>query len=174
LDVLQTLPTHELPAATIPHEQEQLAERDREVAQAEAELQVAEGKLAQAKQEREYQEYQFSVTASNRELQMQQQELQREAQIQKREEQERTRDFQLAQITAQMQAIETQLAALSAVRSPYNAKIHRVKFDGQENQNLGVELTLVVSGKLTVPSAVPTSAARAQPIGAVPGAPSAE
>jgi hypothetical protein len=58
--------------------------------------------------------------------------------------------------------------------SPYHAKIHRVKFEGQENQNLVVELTLVVSGKLTVPSVVPAGAARVQPIGAVPGAPSAE
>jgi DNA repair exonuclease SbcCD ATPase subunit len=145
LDLLQSMPNDQVPAATIPHEQEVLKQKQQELDQARAEMQVAEGKLAQAQQERQYQEYLHSLEMSKRAISIQQAELQHQDELQRQEEQERDRSFKLAQLETQMQQLDTQLFSLSAVRSPYDGEIQRVVWKQQNDQNLIVELVLVAN-----------------------------
>jgi hypothetical protein len=146
LDLLQAMPSHELPEATLPHETEVLAQRQREVAQANAELQVTESQLVKAQTDRQYQEYLYSLEMSKRAIAIQESEIQRQGQLQRQQEQERERAFQLAQLTAQMQTLDSQIVQLSAVRSPFSGKVRRIQFQQQNDQALLVELTLLADG----------------------------
>lgn len=148
IDILATLPADEVPVVVVAHEQEKLKQRDSDVQQAQSGLRLAEGKLEAAKRDYQYQSYEYSLELSKRDISIQQQEQQ---------QRQRDRDFQIAQVTAQLQNIETQLAALSIVRSPYNGKIQRVKWLGQDNQNLTVELTLITGDLRNVPRPNATS-----------------
>lgn len=141
LDLLSGMP--DLPAATLPHEQEVLKQRQQELDQSRAELQLAEAQLAQAQQDRQYQEYLHSLEMSKRTIALQQADLQRQEQLQRQQEQERDRSFQVATLSSQMQQLDTQLSALAAVRSPYSGKIQRISWEAQNDQNLMVELTLI-------------------------------
>ena len=143
LDLLASMPAGQLPEATLPHEQEVLKQKQQELDQARAEMQLAEAKLAQAQQDRQYQEYLHSLEMSKRSIAIQQGELQRQEQLQRQEEQERDRSFKLAQLETQMQQLDSQLFSLSSVRSPFNGKIQRLVWQGQTDQNLVVELTLI-------------------------------
>lgn len=151
LDLLATIPDAELPEATVPHETELLEQRRRELDQANADLQLAEAQLAKAQSDRLHQEYLHSLELSKRAIALEQAELQRREQVLTAQQQERDRAFQLAQLEAQVQALETQLFALSAVRSPYTGTIQRIKYEGQTDQSLVVELTLVVGGSDAAP-----------------------
>ncbi|HHP7245551.1 MAG TPA: hypothetical protein ACFE0H_12770 [Elainellaceae cyanobacterium] len=142
-DMLQSMPSANLPEATIPHEQEMLSQRQQAVEQTQADLQLTEAKLAQAQQDRQYQEYLHSIEMSKRALSIQQQELQRQEQLQNQQSQERDRSFQLAQLEAQLEQIDLQLITLSAVRSPFNGRVQRIQWEGQNDQNLIAELVLV-------------------------------
>ncbi|NEQ24658.1 MAG: hypothetical protein F6K28_37235, partial [Microcoleus sp. SIO2G3] len=146
VDMLTALPDAQLPESTIPHETEVLAQRQQAIDQANADLQLAEAQLGQAQQERQFQEYQHSLEMSKRAIAIEQGRLQRSEQLQNQQEQEQQRLYQIAQLEMQMQTIDTQLFQLSAVRSPYSGTISRIKFEGQNDQALTVELTLVVSG----------------------------
>ncbi|NJL22870.1 MAG: hypothetical protein HC895_21895 [Leptolyngbyaceae cyanobacterium SM1_3_5] len=146
LDMLTSLPSDDLPEATIPHETQVLAQRQQELDQANADLQLAEAQLSQAQAERSHQEYLHSLEMSKRAIAIEQGRLQRAEQLQNQQEQEQQRLFQIAQLEGQLSTIETQLFQLSAVRSPYSGTIGRIKFEGQADQALTVELTLVVSG----------------------------
>lgn len=152
LDMFESMPAATLPEATIPHETERLKQKEQELEAARAELQLTEAKLAQAQQERQYQEYQHSLELSKRAIAIQQAQLQRAEQFQRQQEQERERSFQLAQLGVQMQQLETQLAALSTVRSPYAGTIQRVKWEGQNDQNLVVQLVLVADSAGSSPA----------------------
>lgn len=143
IDLLDSMPDEQIPEATLPHEQEVLKQKQQELDQSRAEMQLAEAKLAQAQQDRQYQEYLHSLEMSKRTLSIQQAELQRQEQRQQQQEQERDRSFKLAQLETQMQQIDSQLFTLSAVRSPYSGKIQRVSWQGQNDQNLVVQLTLI-------------------------------
>lgn len=146
LDMLVSMENPSLPAATIPHEEEVLGQRQQELAQAEAELAVAEGLLHQAEAERQYQEYQHSLEMSQRAIAIQQAELQRQEELQHQQAEERDRAFELAQLESQLQNLEAQLFTLSAIRSPYSGVIQRLKIQEQRDQNLIVELSLVADG----------------------------
>lgn len=134
-----------VPEEVIAHETVVLEERQREVDQAEAELLLAQGKLSQAQNERQFEEYRHSVTLANRQLQIQQNELERQGQWQRWQEAERNRSFQLAQVEAQRQQVEGQLLDLRAIRAPMSGRITRIKWIGQNDQNLIVELTLLAN-----------------------------
>jgi hypothetical protein len=162
LDLLQSLPRAEVPEATVPHETELLKQRQQEVDQANAELEVSQGQLAQAQQDRQYQEYQHSLELSKRAIALQQAELQRQDQLQQQQAQERDRSFQIAQLEAQMQTLDSQLVSLSAVRSPYAGVIQRMRYEGQTDQSLTVELVLVV-GNAATPSPGASSTPAASP-----------
>ena len=131
LDLIQSLPKNEVPEATVPHEQAVLEQKQREADQALADVELSRGKLAKAQSDRQFQEYQHSLEMSKRSIALRQQEIQQQG--------------ELAQVEGQLSQIETQLSTLSAVRSPYAGKIQRLKFQGQADQSLTVELVLVIS-----------------------------
>lgn len=145
LDMLDALPDAQLPEATVPHEQEMLKQRQQALDQANAEISLAQAQLSQAQQKRQFDEYQHSLEMSKRSIAIEQSRLQRSEQLQKQQEQEQARSFQIAQLEVQMQTLDTQLFALSAVRSPYSGTVQRIKYEGQDDQNLAVTLTLIVS-----------------------------
>jgi len=149
VDMLDALPDEEVPEAVLPHEREVLAQRQRELDQAKAELALAQGKLAQRQQERQFQEYQHSITVANRQLQIEQNQLERQAQLQRQQQAERDRSFQIAQLESQKSQVEMQLVSLAAVRAPWTGRIQRIRWEEQRDQNLVVQLTLVADGERT-------------------------
>jgi hypothetical protein len=172
LDQLEAIPAAELPPAVLPHERERLKQRQQDYAQAQGELDLARARLSKAQDDRRYTEYLHSLEVSKRAIALQQAELQRQEQQQRMQDQERDRAFKLAQLMAQLQTLETQLTALSAVRSPYAGKVQRIKWNGQNNQTLNVELTLLVNGRgnpATSPSAAPRAGESRPSAGGRPG-----
>jgi hypothetical protein len=141
LDVLRTLPQSELPEAIIPHEELVLGEKEREYNQAIAEVNLAQGKLSKSQQKRQIDEYNHSLEKSKLAIAQREQELQQQGQI--------------ADLAARLSQIEISLSQLSAVRSPYSGSIQKIKFEGQNDQNLTVELILVIN-RNSRPSAIPT------------------
>ncbi|NJN57769.1 MAG: hypothetical protein HC879_09850 [Leptolyngbyaceae cyanobacterium SL_5_9] len=161
LDMLTGMDNSQIPQATIPHEEEVLKQKQQLLNQARADLQLAEAQLGQAQSERQFQEYQHSLEMSKRAISIQQAELQRQEEVQHQQAELRDRAYDVAQLEAQIQNLETQLFTLSAVRSPYAGTIQRVKFEGQNDQSLIVELVLVTgdispsSGTGTAPTGTP-------------------
>jgi hypothetical protein len=161
LDMLTGIDSSQIPQATIPHEEEVLRQKQQLLDQARADLQLAQAQLGQAQSERQYQEYQHSLEMSKRAISIQQAELQRQEEVQHQQAELRDRAYDVAQLETQIQNLETQLFTLSAVRSPYAGTIQRVKFEGQNDQNLIVELVLVTgdvspsSGTGTAPAGTP-------------------
>jgi multidrug efflux pump subunit AcrA (membrane-fusion protein) len=91
-----------------------------------------------------YREYEYSLALAQRQEQENQQRLAYAEQLQRVEEQQRDRELQIAQLEAQLQDIHQQLAELSTVRSPYRGTIRRVKWLGQSDTRLTVEITLAI------------------------------
>lgn len=142
LDLLQSMPDAQLPEETVPHETEVLQQRQQELDQAQAELQLSEAKLAQAQSDRQHEEYEHSLEMSKRAIAIQQSEQQRQTQLQEQQRQEQERAYQIAQLEEKMTALNAQLFELSAVRSPFNGVIRRIKYEGQNDSNLIVVLSL--------------------------------
>jgi hypothetical protein len=136
LDVIKSLPATEIPEAVVPHEELVLGERQRESNQAQAEVQLAQGKLDEAQEAQRTKEYAHSLETSKRAIALKEQELKQQATV--------------ADLEARLSQVEVSLSQLSAVRSPYGGKIQTVKVDSQADQNISVELTLIVNdgGKL--------------------------
>lgn len=151
IDLLQGIDPKELPPSTLPHEQEKLRQRERDVKQAKAELELVRAKLDRAKENYQYRQYDHSLEVSKRSIDIERQQQEYQRQLQEYEQQERDRTFQLAQVNVQLQNLETQLTNLSIVKSAYNAKVQRVRWKGQNNQILTVELTLIVGDLRNVP-----------------------
>lgn len=131
LDVLANLDQSELPESVIPHEQLLLEQRQREENTAQAEVQLTLGKLSKAKELRQDKEYAHSLEMSKRAIAIKESELKTQGQI--------------ADLEARLSQVDIALSQLSAVRSPYSGRIQKIKFVGQSDQNLSVELTLLVS-----------------------------
>lgn len=137
LDLLQTLPPDQVPPAMREHE-------DRILEGLYSDLEAAQATLQQAQEGRKYQEYEYSLAMAQRAEQENQQQLSYSEQLQRVEQQQRDREFQMAQLEAQMQDIDSKLADLSTVRSPYSGTIRRIKWLGQSDNTLTVEITLAV------------------------------
>ena len=142
IDALQTLDPGTVPPSTIPHEQAKFAERDREFQKQISEQALAKGKLSKAKEKFSYEQYRHSVELSKRDLDLSRNNLEYQRQLQEFEKQERDRAFQISEATAKLQIIESQLAALSIIRSPYNGTIKKIKWLGQSDRLINVELVL--------------------------------
>jgi biotin carboxyl carrier protein len=140
IDLLNTLPAAQVPPAMVAHEQHQLTRLQRELDAAQAALQAAQDQRA-------YDEYLHSLQMARRADEQNQQALSRSAQAQTAAQAQRDREFQIAQLEAQIQALDTQLANLSTVRSPYAGTIRRIKWLGQTDNILSVEITLVVGDR---------------------------
>jgi dTDP-4-amino-4,6-dideoxygalactose transaminase len=153
LDMLRGLPEGEVPAATLEHEQQQLDQRQREVSQAIAQVQLAQSKLSQAQKARAYEEYQHSLELAKLKTQQEEQRLAQQQQI-------RERSFKLAQLQTQRVNLENQLAQLSAVRSPYDGTVKKVKWIEQNDSTIRVELVLDVRDRA---GANPTPSPQASP-----------
>lgn len=154
IDLLGTLPPDQVPPAMREHE-------DRLLEQLYRDLEAAQANLKQAQEQRAYQEYEHSLAMARRAEEENQQRLAYTEQLQRVEQQKRDREFQIAQLEAQLQDTESKLADLSTVRSPYGGTIRRVKWLGQSDNRLTVEITLAVSGNS--PAASPASVESASP-----------
>lgn len=174
VDMVTTLPDDQVPEAVLPHEEEVLAARQRDLDQAKAELVLAQAKLSQAQNDRQYQEYQHSISVSNRLLKVQENDLQRSGQLQHQQEVESDRQYKLSQLDQQKAQLEMQLLSLATVRSPFKGRIQRLKWEGQNDQDLIVELTLVTDdddgdggdrsgGGVTPAAGTPTGSAGTSP-----------
>ena len=147
----------EIPPSTIPHEQEVGKQRERDVKQAPADLELAKAKLERAKSDYQREEYTNSLERGKRDIELERQRLEYQRQMQEWEKQERDRTFQLSQVSIQLQNLETQLNQLSQVKSPYAGKVQRIRWEGQNDKNLSVELTLITADLRTRPGTDKTS-----------------
>lgn len=141
IDVLLNMEQSQLPEEIIPHEQILLEERQRQENQARATVELAIGKLNKARELRQREEYSHSLEMSKRAIAIREHELKTQGAI--------------ADLEARLSQVEVSLSQLSAVRSPYSGRIQKIKFIGQSDTSLTVELTLGVSGQR--PGAIETS-----------------
>ncbi len=137
IDLLTTMPPWDVPPALREHE-------DRVLEQLYRDLTLAQAELKQAKERRAHQEYEHSIAMARRAEESNQQRLAHNQQRQQAEQQRREKAFQEAQLQAQIQTIQAKLSDLSTVRSPYAGTIRRVKWLGQSDNRLTVEITLAI------------------------------
>lgn len=110
------------------HEQVRLEQLQQQVDAAQIDLDLARAKLQTAKDARAFETYRRSLTLANQQLEL--------------------AKAQQAQTTAidalqtQITQVETELAQLAQVRSPWSATVKKLKWTGQQDQTLSVELTL--------------------------------
>jgi multidrug efflux pump subunit AcrA (membrane-fusion protein) len=139
IDLLGTMSPSEVPPAMREHE-------DRILEQLYRDLEAARAALRQAQDERAHKEYEYSLAMARRAEEANQQQLAFNQQRQQADQQRREKTFQEAQLQAQLEAINAKLSDLSTVRSPYAGTIRRVKWIGQSDNRLTVEITLAVGG----------------------------
>lgn len=150
MDLLATMPPSDVPPAMKEHEERILEQLYRDLESAQAALKEAQEKTA-------YQAYEHSLAMARRAEESNQQRLAYNQQRQQAEQQRRDKAFQEAQLQAQLQDLDAKLVDLSTVRSPYGGTIRRVKWLGQSDNRLTVEITLAVgsTGSPTLPTPVP-------------------
>lgn len=131
--------------ALIEHETATLKALQAAQEKASQQLQLAQSQLVEAKQRRAQAEYQRYLEATQRAIALSQQQLERERQRGQRAAQLQERHYSQAQIQARLQEIDNALSQLGTVRAPYPGTIKKVKWTGQSDRTLSVELTLAVS-----------------------------
>ncbi|MBD2425440.1 hypothetical protein [Phormidium sp. FACHB-1136] len=142
IDLLSTMPPSDVPPAMREHE-------DRILEGLYRDLELAKAALKQAQEQRAHQEYEHSLAMARRAEEANQQRLALNQQRQQAEQQRREKTFQEAQLQAQIETINTKLSDLSTVRSPYAGTIRRVKWLGQSDNRLTVEITLAIGGSVS-------------------------
>ncbi|MGA0197912.1 MAG: hypothetical protein ACO3NK_02100 [Prochlorotrichaceae cyanobacterium] len=108
------------------------------------ELAAAEATLKAAQESRKYEEYQHSLTVARRQEEANQQALFYANQQQEYEAQVRDREFQIAGIQEKIANVQQRLEDLAIVTAPYPGTVRRIKWLGQTNNSLEVEVTLAV------------------------------
>jgi len=157
-----------LDAAIIEHELNKLSKLENEFKSAKAEIDLAVGKLSAAKSERRKDEYQHQLNLSRRieeenqalsfyQQQIAENQINYQRAISTFEKESRDRDYQFTQLKIQLSSVEDSIAQLAVIRSPYAGKIRRIKFLGQTDNKLGVELTMVIDGADTSTNTAPTT-----------------
>jgi biotin carboxyl carrier protein len=136
------------------HEQANLKNLETAKKEAQIQLEVAQSQLTTAKENRAYAEYQRQLEQTRRAIALQQQN-----QARQRTESERARllaerEYSKAQIETQIQALDSQIDQLSTVTAPYEGTIKKVKWTGQSDHNLTVELTLDIDSVTSQQSTV--------------------
>jgi biotin carboxyl carrier protein len=139
IDLLGTMRPSEVPPAMREHE-------DRILEKLYRDLELAKAELRQAQEKRAHQEYEHSLAMARRAEEANQQRLMHSQQRQQAEAQRREKAFQEAQLQSQIETINAKLSDLSTVRSPYAGTIRRVKWLGQSDNRLSVEITLATGG----------------------------
>lgn len=134
-----------LPPEIFDHETEKT--RDTEAAHTlqVSQLKKAEAELERAKREQKQAEYEFRLQEGTRAVAIQQHELERSAQLQRQREAVADRAYKKATLTQQLTQIDNAIALLSSVKSPYSAKVQRVKFAEQNDQALIVDIVLAIN-----------------------------
>ncbi|MEK0184817.1 hypothetical protein [Microcoleus anatoxicus] len=156
--------------AIIEHELATSTQLEAKAKDAAIEIELAEGKLITAKQERQQKEYQHSLDVAKRieEANTAQSFYQRQVaenliayqrQSADYEKEQRERDYRLTQTALQLSAIDDNISKLSVIRSPYEGTVRRVKFTGQIDNKLGVDITIVVSVNVDRPTVGSTNSA---------------
>lgn len=128
----------------IEHEQSILSKLKANREQAKLQLDIAKSKLIEAKEQRAYIEYQRYVEENKKAIALQQQQIELERQRSIRAGQIQEREYSKAQIETKIQEIDNAITQLSTVKAPYAGKLKKVKWTGQDNHSLTVQLTLVV------------------------------
>ena len=142
--------------AIIEHELVASTQLEAKVKDSSIEINLAEGKLITAKQERQQKEYQHSLDVAKRieEANTAQSFYQRQVaenliayqrQSSDYEKEQRERDYRLTQTALQLSTIDDSISKLSVIRSPYEGTVRRVKFVGQVDNKLGVDITILVN-----------------------------
>ena len=123
-----------------------LIDAEVELENARSRLALAEGELEHAKYQRSQDEYQYSVTLSRRiEEQAESQRRYQEGR-QRAQEEERDKRYKISQITVQLGVVDDALSNLGEVRSPYTGTIRKIKVEGQQGNEIQVEITLDPGG----------------------------
>ena len=145
LDLVKTM--GDLPDAVLDHEQALLQDAAQNLTTAKSELNFTQGQLSQSREGREYTEYKHTIEVQQRALAIQQQQLEHQRQVQEYEQQERDRGYQVAQLEGQLVEIDNQLSTLATVKSPYTGTVQKIKWRGQHDQNLEVDVVLAIAGQ---------------------------
>ena len=101
--------------------------------------------LSKAQSDRQAEEYRYSVEVARRQEEANQARLSYGFQLQASEQQRRDRDFQLAQLEEKLRGVEGELGTLSTVIAPYDGVVRRIKWLGQKDNELNVEVTIGTS-----------------------------
>ena len=138
----------------IEHEQAILSQLKAARDKAQLQLDIAKSKLITAKEERAHAQYQRYVEENRRAIALQQQQIELERQRSIRAGQIQEREYSKAQIEAKIQEIDNAINNLSTVKAPYPGKIKKVKWTGQDNHHLTVQLTLDVDDGSEKPTVI--------------------
>jgi len=158
-----------LDSAIIEHEINKLSKLENQLKSAKAEIALEVGKLLSAKETRKQDEYQHQLNLTRRveeenqalsfyQQQIAENQINYQRLIATYEKESRDRDYQFTQLRIQLSGVEDQIARLAVIRSPYAGKIRRIKFTGQIDNKLGVELTMVIDADNSTNTAPTTSA----------------
>jgi hypothetical protein len=135
-----------LPPEIFDHEQEKTRDAEAAYSLQVSQLKKAEAELERAKREQKQAEYEFRLAEGTRAVAVQTHELERSNQLQRQREAVADRAYKKATLTQQLTQIDNQIALLSSVKSPYAAKVQRVKFAEQNDQALIVDIVLAIDG----------------------------
>jgi len=160
-----------LDPAIIEHEINKLSNLENQLKSAKAEIDLGAGKLLSAKEARKQDEYQHQLNLSRRieeenqalsfyQQQIAENQINYQRLIATYEKESRDRDYQFTQLKIQLSSVEDSIAQLAVIRSPYAGKIRRIKFLGQTDNKLGVELTMVIDGADTSTNTAPTTSSK--------------
>jgi hypothetical protein len=133
-----------LPPEIFDHEVEKTREGEAAYSLQVSQLKKAEAELERAKREQKQAEYEFRLAEGTRAVAIQTHELERSNQLQRQREAVADRAYKKATLTQQLTQIDNAIALLSSVKSPYSAKVQRVKFSEQNDQALIVDIVLAI------------------------------
>jgi hypothetical protein len=128
----------------IEHERAKLSQMETEWEQAKIQLEIANGQLSTAREKRLQEEYQLAVEENRRAITLRNQQLEVDKQRAVRSAQLQEREYNKAVIRTRIQEIEDALVQLGTVKAPYPGTVKRLKWQGQNDHTLTVELTLDV------------------------------
>jgi biotin carboxyl carrier protein len=128
----------------IEHERAKLSQMETEWEQAKIQLEIANGQLSTAREKRLQEEYQLAVEENRRAITLRNQQLEVDKQRAVRAAQLQEREYNKAVIRTRIQEIDDALVQLGTVKAPYPGTVKRLKWQGQNDHTLTVELTLDV------------------------------
>jgi biotin carboxyl carrier protein len=129
----------------IEHERAKLSQLEAEREQAKIQLEIANGQLSTAREKRLQEEYQLAVEENRRAITLRNQQLEVDKQRAVRAAQLQEREYNKAVIRTRIQEIDDALVQLGTVKAPYPGTVKRLKWQGQNDHTLTVELTLDVA-----------------------------